>query len=96
MALVPYYDRLVGELVTVTELTTDSGIILNGEDRAPQSVRLNVLAIGPDVKHTKVGDVVVVSSFAPTETRETKLDKTVTFSEQDILARVEATNKSSK
>lgn len=88
MALKPYSNRLVGELVTVTELTTDSGIILNGEDRAPQSVRLNVLAIGPDVKFTKVGDVVVVSAFAPTETREKRTDKTVTFSEDDILAAV--------
>jgi co-chaperonin GroES (HSP10) len=83
----PYGNRILGELLTVSELTTDSGILL-GEERAPQSVRLNVLAVGPDVKFTAVEDVVVVSAFAPTETREKRTDKTVTFSEDDILGKI--------
>lgn len=86
MAIKPYQNRILGELVSINELS-GSGLIL-GEDKAPQSVRLNVLAIGPDVKHTTVGDVVLVSAFAPTEARESKLDKTVMFSEDDVLGAV--------
>lgn len=82
----PYGNRILGELLSTSEITA-SGIVL-GEARAPQSVRLKVLAIGPDVKFTAVDDTVIVSAFAPTEARVSQVDKTVIFSEDDILSRV--------
>lgn len=85
----PYGNRILGELINTAEIT-QNGMIL-GEDRAPQSVRIKVVAVGPDAQFTKVGDVVLVSAFAPTEARLSKLDKTVIFSEDDVLASV--TNK---
>ena len=79
----PYGNRILGEIANVKEIT-EQGLIL-GEDRAPQSVRIRVIAVGPEVKHTKVADIVLVSAFAPTEARLSKLDKTVIFSEDDVL-----------
>lgn len=90
--ITPYQDRILGELLSTSDIT-GSGIIL-GEAVAPQSVRIKVLAVGPDVKHTAVGNVVIVSAYAPTEAREKQTDRTVMFSEQDVLGSI--TNESTK
>ena len=41
------------------QTTTESGIILEGSRGTGEIVRATVLAVGPDVKEVKVGDVVL-------------------------------------
>jgi hypothetical protein len=45
-----------------------------------------VLAAGPDCKLVKVGDLILVSQFSPTEARERQSDKSLIANEDDVLA----------
>lgn len=59
MNIKPLKDRLlVAE--NKTETTTESGIILEGANSVRESKKATVLAIGPDVKEVKVGDVILL------------------------------------
>lgn len=59
MELTPLKDRiLVAE--NNSETKTESGIILEGANSVRESKRATVLAIGPDVKDVKVGDVILL------------------------------------
>lgn len=69
------------------ETKTKAGIVL-GESIAPQSVKMKVLAIGPEVKDFKVGEVVFVSQYAPTECRESVADNTLTVPCEDVIAKL--------
>lgn len=64
---------------------TASGIQL-GEEIAPQSLKAEVVGIGPEVKDFKVGDVILVSQFAPTQAKESPIDKTLVVPSEDVLA----------
>lgn len=63
-----------------------SGGIMLGEELAPQSLKAEVLAVGPEVKDLKVGDVILVSQFAPTQAKELPADKTLIVPAEDVLA----------
>jgi co-chaperonin GroES (HSP10) len=43
-----------------SELTTESGIILEGANSVRESKRATVLAVGPEVTTVKVGDVILL------------------------------------
>lgn len=59
MNIVPLNDRvLVAE--NKRENKTESGIILEGTRGVGETSKATVLAIGPDVKEVKVGDVVLI------------------------------------
>jgi len=59
MNIIPLKDRiLVAE--NNSETKTESGIILEGANSVRESKRATVLAIGPDVKDVKVGDVILL------------------------------------
>lgn len=59
MNIIPLKDRiLVAE--NNSETKTESGIILEGATSVRESKRATVLAIGPDVKDVKVGDVILL------------------------------------
>ena len=58
MEVRPLNDRvLIAE--NKKEKTTDSGIILEGTRGTGDVAKATVLAVGPDVKDVKVGDVVI-------------------------------------
>jgi chaperonin GroES len=59
MNIVPMNDRvLVAE--NKRENKTESGIILEGTRGTAETAKATVLAIGPDVKEVKVGDVILI------------------------------------
>jgi chaperonin GroES len=59
MQVTPLSDRvLVAE--NKTEKKTESGIILEGVRSVSETAKATVLAVGPDVKDVKVGDVVIL------------------------------------
>jgi chaperonin GroES len=59
MEITPLKDRvLVAE--NKRENKTDTGIILEGTRGTGETAKATVLAIGPDVKEVKVGDVVIL------------------------------------
>jgi len=79
--------RLLVEAVPPKEVTTRSGILVSpGWNAAPESVQGKVLAIGPDVLETKVGDIVLTPQFAPTQAKENPGDTTFILPEEDVLA----------
>jgi co-chaperonin GroES (HSP10) len=84
----PTGSRLFVEAVELNkETTTKSGLIVAaGWNVAPESVQGKVLAVGPDAKVAKVGDIVLVPQFAPTQAKEAPGDKTYIIPEEDVLA----------
>lgn len=66
---------------------TKSGFVLSPEwNAAPESVEGKVLAIGPDVRFVKVGDVILAPQFAPTKAIENPGEKTFIIPEEDVIA----------
>lgn len=53
---------------------------------APQSIKGEVVVIGTSVTLVSIGQIVLCSQFAPTQTKEKPGDKYVTLPEEDILA----------
>lgn len=84
----PLGSRLLIEQIKETSATSDSGIFL-GEERAPQSIKAKVLAVGDGCTLVKKDDVILISQFAPTEARESIKDNTLIASEEDVLAVIE-------
>jgi len=80
----PLGSRLL--VVPVKQDHKTSGGIMLGEEVAPQSLKAEVLAVGPEVKDFKVGDVILVSQFAPTQAKELPSDKTLIVPAEDVLA----------
>lgn len=83
--IVPLGTRLFVKKLERKEVKLDSGILMN-EDMAPDSVRGEVLALGPDVKGFKVGDEIMYAQFAPTQVKEFPSDKTYIVPSEDVLA----------
>lgn len=81
----PLGNRILIEQVKNELAVSDGGIVL-GEERAPQSIKANVLAAGPECSLVKAGDTILVSQFSPTEARERVSDKTLIANEDDVLA----------
>lgn len=85
MRIQPLADRIVLEQLEQEE-QTKSGIILpDGAQEKPKKAK--VLAIGPDVKEVKVGDMVFYKSYGPDDIKEDNKDYMVA-KEEDILATV--------
>lgn len=86
--LKPLGSRLLIKKVIVKEITSAGGIITSGEETAPASIRAEVVAVGPDVDPTifKVGNVVLVAQFAPTQAKEIPSDDTYIVPCEDVLA----------
>lgn len=84
--IVPLGSRLLVEPLK-EEQTTKSGILL-GDSIAPQSIKMKILAVGPEAKGFSIGEVVFVSQYAPTECRETIADKSLTVPCEDVIAKV--------
>lgn len=87
MAVKPLGNRVLIEPYKETEMKTKAGIII-GDVQVPQSIKVSILAVGDEVKGFDVGDVVFVSQFAPTETRENVQDKSMVVPAEDILAKL--------
>lgn len=90
MKIEPLGNRLLIEECKETETKTKGGIII-GDVQVPQSIKVKILAIGSGVNPEdkfKVGQVVFVSQFAPTETRMSVQDKSMTVPAEDVIARV--------
>ena len=83
----PLGSRLLIEPFKETDMTTKSGIII-GEVAVPQSMKMKVLAVGPDVKDFDIDDMIFVSQFAPTECRENAASKTMVVPSEDVLAKL--------
>lgn len=69
------------------EYKTKTGIIL-GDTIAPQSIKVKVIAVGPEAKDFKEGELLFVSQYAPTECRETPADTTLSIPCEDVIARL--------
>lgn len=69
------------------EVKLASGILIDsGWDVAPESIKAEVVAVGPNVTDIKAGDVVFVPQYAPTKVVELPSDKTYIVAEEDIVA----------
>ena len=85
MKIHPLADRIVLEQLEQEE-QTKSGIIL--PDSAQEKPKMaKVLAVGPDVKEVKEGDVVLYKSYGPDDVKVDDKDYMVA-KEEDILATV--------
>lgn len=82
----PLGNRVLIEPVKQAEAVLSAGGIVLGEDKAPQSVKAKVLAIGPEVTTVKVGDIIYVAQFSPTECRDKPDEKTLICPVEDIMA----------
>lgn len=83
----PLGTRLLIEPYTDKDMTTKSGIVI-GEVQVPQSMKMKVLAVGPEVKDFAENDLIFVSQFAPTECRENAGEKTMVVPCEDVLAKL--------
>ena len=83
----PLGSRLLIEPYTEKDMKTAAGIII-GEVAVPQSMKMKVLAKGPDAGGFVVGDLIFVSQFAPTECREDASQKTMIVPCEDVLAKL--------
>lgn len=96
--LVPLGTRCV--IVPVQKTTKEigaAGLFINEESiAAPQSIKADVVALGKDVEVVKVGDIVLVSQFGPTEAKENVFDKTLVVAEEDILCIIKPDKVTSK
>lgn len=81
----PLADRVVA-VREEAKTTTASGLYLpESAKEVPASVK--VVAIGPDVKHIKVGDTIVYKDYTPTNLTINKVDYLI-INEEDVLATV--------
>lgn len=88
--LVPLGSRVILEPVKLEQKEVGGFVVDESLFKAPQSIRCSVVAVGEDASVVKVGDVVLVSQFGPTEAKENPLDKTLVCAEEDILAVVKS------
>ncbi|MDQ5943296.1 MAG: chaperonin GroES [Patescibacteria group bacterium] len=89
MSLQPLADRIVLEQIE-SEEKTSSGIILpDSAKEKPEQAK--VIAIGPDVKGIKVGEVVLYTKYGP---NEVKVDgnEYLIVKEEDVMAIIKKGN----
>ena len=83
MSLQPLADRIVLEQVE-SEEKTSSGIILpDSAKEKPEQAK--VVAVGPDVKELKTGDMVLYTKYGPNEVKVDGKEYLV-VKEEDVLA----------
>ncbi len=83
MSLQPLADRIVLEQVE-SEEKTSSGIILpDSAKEKPEQAK--VVAVGPDVKELKTGDMVLYTKYGPNEVKVDGQEYLV-VKEEDVLA----------
>lgn len=83
MSLQPLADRIVLEQVE-SEEKTSSGIILpDSAKEKPEQAK--VVAVGPDVKELKTGDLVLYTKYGPNEVKVDGKEYLV-VKEEDVLA----------
>jgi len=89
MTIKPLGKRILAKKLEPEERKTAGGIVLPDTVKNEKVVRAEVLAIGTDEKfEVKVGDEVIVGSFAGTELEQGE-DKLILVKETDVLAIVE-------
>lgn len=89
MTLKPLGKRVLAQKIESESRTSAGGIVLPDTVQNEKVVRATVLAIGTDEKFlVKVGDEIIVGSFAGTEIEQGK-DKLILVEESKILAIVE-------
>lgn len=87
MNVAPLQDRvLVAE--NKKDATTESGIIIEGARGVGATAQATVLAIGPDVKEVKVGDVLLIDWSKASPVKVGDVQRAV-IKEEFILAVVE-------
>jgi len=87
--IVPLGTRILVKKLEKQEVKLDSGIYMK-EEVAPDSVKGEVVALGPDVNGLKIGDIVLYAQFAPTQAKELPSDNTYIVPSEDILAIVKS------
>ncbi len=89
MTIKPLGKRILAKKIEPENRTSTGGIVLPDNVKSEKGVRAKVLAIGTDEKiEVKVGDEVIVGTFAGTEIEQDK-DKLILVKESDVLAIVE-------
>jgi len=89
MTIKPLGKRILAKKLEPEERKTAGGIVLPDTVKNEKVLRAEVLAIGTDEKfEVKVGDEVIVGSFAGTELEQGE-DKLILVKETDVLAIVE-------
>ena len=81
----PLADRVVA-VREEAKTTTASGLYLpESAKETPAAVK--VVAVGPDVKHVKVGDTIVYKDYTPTNLKVNDVEYLI-INEEDVLATV--------
>jgi len=89
MSLQPLADRIVLEQIE-SEEKTSSGIILpDSAKEKPEQAK--VIAIGPDVKGVKVGEVVLYTKYGPNEAKVDGKEYLI-VKEEDVMAIIKKGN----
>ena len=89
MRIKPLGKRILAEKIELESQTSAGGIVLPDNVQSEKVVRAKVLAIGTNEKfEVKVGDEVIVGTFAGTEIEEDG-KKMILVKESDVLAIVE-------
>lgn len=81
----PLGTRLLIEPIKQEQAKTATGLFVS-EEVAPQSLKAKVLAVGPEVKGFEVDDVILCAQYAPTQAKESPIDKTLIVPAEDVLA----------
>ena len=81
----PLGTRLLVEPLKQEKAITAAGIMVS-EEIAPQSLKAKVLAVGPEVKDFEVDDIILCAQYAPTQAKESPIDKTLIVPAEDVLA----------
>lgn len=85
--ITPRGNWLLIKAVEKKELQTVSGFYVSENwDVAPESLKGEVVAVGPQVTDLKVGDIVLSPQYAPTRAYELPTDKTFIVNADDVLA----------
>ena len=89
MKIQPLADRIVLEQIA-TEEKTSSGIILpDSAKEKPEQAK--VIAIGPDVKGIKTGEVVLYTKYGPNEVKVDDKEYLI-VKEEDVMAVIKKGN----
>lgn len=83
MSLQPLADRIVLEQVESGEKTSSGIILPDSAKEKPEQAK--VVAVGPDVKELKTGDMVLYTKYGPNEVKVDGQEYLV-VKEEDVLA----------
>ena len=83
MSLQPLADRIVLEQIESEEKTSSGKILPDSAKEKPEQAK--VVAVGPDVKELKTGDLVLYTKYGPNEVKVDGKEYLV-VKEEDVLA----------